>query len=138
MISNPTTDGFLQVGPQIGGAGDARYQVTSYSWGAYNDAGASLHIQNTDVEIAPRLFRVFVDTVASEYTLLWSTDGIGWESTAALAYAATSVPADPATIGIGLENSTGGAAADIDLNSLMFRVDETTNMYLPCGALAGA
>ena len=131
LIANPGTDGLLTFGPKVHGA----LEVNAEDWTDYANNNSTV-IAIADVEIAPKLFRIFVDTVAepTEYTVLWSHDGISWLRS--VAFGTAKISGDPAAIGIMVNNATAGAAADIVATSLMFRVDETTDPSLPCGALA--
>lgn len=131
LIANPSTDGLIFISRQSGTltGGD---DVNVYHADTYAHGGGALLAGNSDPHGTAKFVRIFVDNVANTYDFLYSDDGLDWDHMLEIAQGSTKVPADPATIGILMWNQNTGE--DYILNALMFRVDETTDMYLPVGS----
>lgn len=80
------------------------------------------------------VLRIFVDTVAATLSFLSSADGWTWTRWSTVAFAATTIGAAPSVIGLAVDNQNTGV--DAIMYAPMFRVDATTDPYLPCGGLA--
>lgn len=80
------------------------------------------------------LLRVFVDTVGATFSFLSSSDGWTWTRWTTAAFAATTIGAAPTVIGLCVDNQASGA--DVNAYAAMFRVDATTDPFLPCGGFA--
>jgi hypothetical protein len=108
----------------------ADVQVVSYS--DYNSV-ATVHLVDVSLGIV-RYFRIAVDNTANTFQFLVSGDGENWVRFYTLAQASASVTGDPVRIGFGLNNVNSGST--LKLHSRMFRVDESSDPFLPIGDLA--
>lgn len=102
------------------------------NWTDYNSLAGSLSSKLLGQGI--NVLRIFVDTVGANFFLLTSADGETWAKFAVVAFAATTIGAAPLYMGQHVNN--GNTGEDVSLFSSMFRVDATTDPYLPCGAFA--
>lgn len=79
-----------------------------------------------------RIFlRIFVDNTANEFKFLASQDGKAWTSITTVAQASSNVSGDPVTMGVYINNITTTFGASVFCD--MFRVDATSDPYLPVG-----
>jgi hypothetical protein len=107
--------------------------VSVSNWAAYNNFSAAPFTAN-NLGQGTNMLRIFVDTVAATYSFLTSSDGLTWTRWTTVTFAASSIGAAPTTMGVCMNNQNSGA--DATTYFLMFRVDSTTDAFLPCGGLA--
>lgn len=127
----PTTAAFLTVDNTNNSAvAGGAMSVSLFRWTNYTTlAGASYDVVNG---IGAFLIRLFVDTVGANYMVLVSPNGYSWRKIAVLAFASAPFAGNPQYIGQHVNNANTGES--VVLSSAMFRVDDTTDPYLPCGA----
>ena len=118
-------------------AGSPTSGVQLQSWDDYETVTGAAHVGATDLGQGIVFIRVFVNTTTNILIPLWSANGLSWIGGAPVAFSATSMgDNDPIRMGLAID---GGA--NITTNTpgttayfAMFRVDNTTDPYLPCGA----
>lgn len=129
----PTTAAFVSVDQIVNSAVAAGSPTAEFlNWTDYTAlAGSAASITGLG---QGALLRLYVDTVAANFLLLTSNNGLAWVRYATVAFAATVLNAAPSFIGQHVNNANTGA--DVSLYSGMFRVDATTDPFLPIGGFA--
>lgn len=118
----------LSLGGTTTGGGNNFQQYSSYTTFLANYATSEW---NHTVS-GPVFLRLYVDTGSTQITALTSTDGRRWIARAA----AQTYSLTPGSMGIVIHNNTT-SGVEAKLFSRMFRVDETSDPYLPVGGYVG-
>jgi hypothetical protein len=115
---------------QVGWSSGSDRAVFWQKWDDYNGPATTLYTDGLSVEISRILLRLYVDTTADTVQALLSTDGKRWIALD------DPVSTSGFTLGsIGL--TTIAIGDDTEVYSRMFRVDETSDPYLPVGGYVG-
>jgi hypothetical protein len=126
---NPSTAPFV-VGEHFYEGTESRFAMTG--WSDYNSVSSQYF-----AALAPGwsqgLIRAHVNTSDEELWVGYGTDGLGWKMLQVKDLNATVLSGVPTTIGIALDNVN----QDLDMSAyvLMFRVEETDDIFAPVGGL---